>query len=69
MPQESIDLGRIYTAQWTRRDGGLYALLPDADDTFRNAPITGDRVQIRLSELHLADEARLAARQLAGAST
>lgn len=42
--------------------------LPDADDTFRNDPITGDRVQIPLSELRFADEGRLAAGQLAGAN-
>jgi hypothetical protein len=49
-------------------DGSLYALLPDEDDSFRNDPITGDWVQIPLSELHLADEARLAANQPVGAN-
>jgi hypothetical protein len=65
MPMTFMHPGRIYTTQWMRHDGALYALLPDADDAFRNDPITGDWVEIRLSELHAADEARLEAAGLA----
>lgn len=59
MPQVFMHPGRIYRTQWMQYDGALYALLPDEDSTFRNDPITGDWVEIRLSELHAADEARL----------
>lgn len=59
MPQSFLHPGRVYSTQWMHHDGALYALLPDEDDTFRNDPITGEWVQIPLSELHLADEARL----------
>jgi hypothetical protein len=59
MPQTFMHPGRIYTTQWMHHDGALYALLPDADDSFQNDPITGDWEAILLSELHAADEARL----------
>lgn len=59
MPQVFMHPGRLYRTQWMHHDGALYALLPDEDNTFRNDPITGDWVEIRLSELHAADEARL----------
>lgn len=65
MPQFFMHPGRVYSTQTMHHDGVLYALLPDEDDTFRNDPITGEWVQIPLSELHLADEARLAAAELA----
>ncbi|HEX9088667.1 MAG TPA: hypothetical protein VF867_14205 [Arthrobacter sp.] len=64
MPQMFMHPGRIYTTQWMHHDCALYALLPDADDTFRNDPITGDWEAIRLSELYAADEARLDAGKL-----
>lgn len=59
MPQTFMVPGRIYRTQWMHHDGALYALLPDDDGSFRNDPITGDWEEIRLSELHAADEARL----------
>lgn len=59
MPQVLMHPGRIYRTQWMHHEGSLYALLPDDDQTFRNDPITGDWVEIWLSELHAADEARL----------
>lgn len=59
MPQVFMHPGRIYRTQWMQHDGALYALVPDEDSTFRNDPITGGWVEIRLSELHAADEARL----------
>ena len=62
MPQSLMHPGRIYTTQWVHHDGALYALLPDADDTFRNDPITGNWEEIGLSELHAADEARVVAK-------
>lgn len=61
MPQVFMTAGRIYRTQWMHHEGSLYALLPDVDDEFQNDPITGDWVQIPLSELHLADEARCGA--------
>lgn len=63
MPQTFMRPGRIYTTQWMHHDGAIYALLPDADDTFRDDPITGNWEEIRLSELHAADEARLGVQQ------
>lgn len=68
MPMTFMHPGRIYTTQWMHHDGALYALLPDIDDSFHNDPITGDWAEIRLSELHSADEARLDAAKLAGAA-
>lgn len=68
MPQSFLHPGRVYTTQWMHHDGALYALLPDEDNTFRNDPITGDWEEIRLSELHAADEARIGADQQAGAA-
>ncbi|MET4144106.1 hypothetical protein [Arthrobacter sp. UYCo732] len=59
MPQVFMHPGRLYRTQWMHHDGALYALLPDEDTTFRNDPITGDWEEIRLSELHAADEARM----------
>lgn len=59
MPQVFMQPGRIYRTQWMQHDGALYALLPDEDSTFRNDPIAGDWTEIRLSELHAADETRL----------
>lgn len=63
MPQTFMHPGRIYNTQWMHHDGALYALLPDADDTFRNDPITGDWVKIPLSELYAADEVRTGDKQ------
>lgn len=68
MPQVFMTPGRIYRTQWMHHDGALYALLPEVDDTFQNDPISGDWVEIRLSELHAADEARVDAGKLAGAT-
>lgn len=65
MPMTLMRPGRLYTTQWMHHEGTLYALLPDEDDTFRDDPITGDWKEIRLSELHAADEARLDAAKLA----
>ena len=59
--------GRYHITQWMHHEGALYALLPDDDSSFRNDPITGDWVEIRLSELHTADEARLDAAKAAAA--
>ncbi|MBG0739047.1 hypothetical protein IV500_06485 [Paeniglutamicibacter antarcticus] len=59
MPQVFMTPGRLYRTQWMQHNGDLYALLPDNDDAFRNDPITGDWKEIRLSELHAADEARM----------
>jgi hypothetical protein len=59
MPMMFMLPGRIYTPQWMHHDGALYALLPDDDEDSQNDPITGDWIEIRLSELHAADEARL----------
>jgi hypothetical protein len=67
MPQVFMHPGRVYSTQTMHHDGALYALLPDEDDTFRNDPITGEWEEIRLSELHAADEARLDAAKLASA--
>jgi hypothetical protein len=67
MPMISMYPGRIYNTQWMHHDGALYALLPEESTEFRNDPVTGDWVQIPLFELHLADEARLAATQLVDA--
>lgn len=61
MPQSFMAPGRHYRTQWTHHEGALYALLPDEDTTFSNDPITGNWVEIPLSELYAADEARLAA--------
>lgn len=66
MPQMFMHPGRIYNTQWMHHDGALYALLPDEDSTFNNDPITGNWEEIRLSELHAADEARLDAGKLVG---
>ncbi len=60
MPLVSMHPGRICRHQWMHHEGALYALLPDESE-FRNDPVTGEWVSIPLSELHLADEARLAA--------
>jgi hypothetical protein len=67
MPMLFMRPGRVYTTQWMHHEGSLYALLPDEDDTFRDDPITGDWKEIRLSELHTADEARLDAAKVATA--
>lgn len=64
MPMSMMLPGRFYTTQWMHHEGALYALLPDDDQTFRNDPITGDWNEIRLSELHAADEARMEAHKL-----
>lgn len=63
MPMFTMHPGRLHNTQWMHHDGTLYALLADESDDFRNDPIAGAWVQIPLSELHLADEARLAAAQ------
>lgn len=65
MPLAFMDTGRIFRTQWMHHNGALYALLPDESTEFRNDPITGDWEEIRLSELHAADEARLDAAKLA----
>ncbi|HEX9226699.1 MAG TPA: hypothetical protein VF885_08580, partial [Arthrobacter sp.] len=67
MPMLTMHPGLIHKTQWMHHDGTLYALLADESPDFRNDPITGDWVQIPLSELHLADEARLAAAEPAAA--
>lgn len=68
MPMFTMHPGRLHNTQWMHHDGTLYALLADESTDFRNDPITGAWVQIPLSELHLADEARLAANLPVGAS-
>jgi hypothetical protein len=68
MPPFFMHPGRVYSTQTMHYDGALYALLPDENNEFRNDPITGDWVQIPLSELYAADEARLAAGQRAEAA-
>jgi hypothetical protein len=68
MPMVFMYPGRIYNTQWMHHDGALYALLPDEDTEFRNDPIEGDWVQVPLSELYAADEARLAGSQPVGAN-
>lgn len=68
MPQVFMTPGRVYRTQWMLHEGALYALVPDSDGEFHNDPITGDWEEIRLSELHAADEARLdALRQVVAA--
>lgn len=67
MPMSMMLPGRFYTTQWMHHEGALYALLPDDDQAFRNDPITGGWKEIRLSELHVADEARMDAHKLASA--
>jgi hypothetical protein len=61
MPMLTMHPGRIHTTKWMHHEGTLYALLHDESTDFRNDQITGDWVQIPLSELYTADEARLAA--------
>jgi hypothetical protein len=68
MPVSMMLPGRLYTTKWLHHDGALYALLPDDDQTFRNDPIIGDWKEIRLSELHAADEARMDAAKAATAA-
>lgn len=63
MPLTFMHPGRIYRTRWMHHEETIYALLPEETTEFRNDPIAGAWVQIPLSELHLADEARLAAAQ------
>jgi hypothetical protein len=69
MPLAFMDTGRVFRTRWMHHDGALYALLPDESTEFRNDPITGAWVQIPLSELHLADEARLEAGKATAGAT
>lgn len=65
MPMLTMHPGRVHNTQWMHHEGSLYALLADESTDFRNDPITGNWVEIRLSELHAADEARLDAAKMA----